>query len=95
MNKLDRVAFQELQTDKWTYIHKKVSDIKNHPDYAICEEKVDALMCGDYHEAGAIVGISPTREGFDELYEDYDVYRGSYCEIKVGDNYVIYGFEFD
>ena len=95
MNKQDLKEFQELQEDRWAYLRKREIDITTHPDFDICKECADRILVDPYYESNHILGISPNSDGFDDLYENYDMYRGSYCEIKVGDNYVIYGVEFD
>lgn len=70
-------------------------EVSKDPMYQICEESVDRGLEIDNYEHGYILGISKTREGFDELYEYSHCYRGGLMEIKVGEHYVIYGFEFD
>ncbi len=63
--------------------------------YDICRESVDRCLEIDSYESGDILGISKTRDIFDALYEYNYCYRGGLMEIKVGEYYVIYGFEFD
>lgn len=64
--------------------------------YTIAQQEVDRLFDSSYYEHGDVVGISSTREGFDDLHENYtELYRGGFEEIQVGVYYIIYGFEFD
>lgn len=90
------VKYREEQSRRWEFLHKRRAEALLHPDYPICRIQVDMLTSkrGD-HDYGYIIGISPTREGFDELYKYSNMYRGGIEEIKVGANYVAYGFEFD
>lgn len=94
MNKKQK-AYNDLRAKQWFHIAQLRDKALEHPDYKHCEIAVDMLMDSSYYESGTIIGISPTREGFDDLYEYSDLYRGGFEEIKVGNNFVIYGFEFD
>lgn len=88
--------YQEQQKLRWDHIKELQSVAKSHPNYNDYTVTVDSLYRTDYYESGTIISISPTREGFDELHENYtDVYRGGLVEIKCGNDYVIYGFDFD
>lgn len=86
--------YQEKQKLRWDYIKSLQSVAKTHPNYNDYVITVDSIC--DSSEWGTIVSISPTREGFDELHEEYgDLYRGAFSEIKSGGDYIIYGFDFD
>jgi hypothetical protein len=77
------------------YIKSLYLKAREHELFQVAQEAVDRLFDRDY-ESGTIVGISPNREGFDDLHENYtDMYRGGFEETKIGDNYIIYGFDFD
>lgn len=95
MNAKERKEYNLIRSKRWFHISQLRSKVLEHPEYKNCEIAVDMLMRSDYYESGTILGISPTREGFDDLYNYSDLYRGGLYEIKVGDNYVIYGFDFD
>jgi hypothetical protein len=96
MNKKQRDEYNKRQQERWKYISTLRNKALTHPNYLNCSIAVDMLMDSSYYESGTIVGISPTRKGFDNLHENYcDLYRGGFGEIKVGNDYVIYGFEFD
>lgn len=94
MNK-QRQEYLSNRKKRLDYISQLGKTIQKHPEYENCRIAVDALMDFDYYESGTILLISPSREGFNDLYEYSDLYRGGFEEIKVGNNYVIYGFEFD
>jgi hypothetical protein len=86
--------YQEDLKIRWDHIIDLRSVAKKHPNFNDYEATVDSMY--DDYEFGTIISISPTREGFDELHENYtDLYRGGLVEIKCGNDYVIYGFEFD
>ena len=96
MNGKERKEYSILQAKRWSYIAQLRSKALEHSNYENCKIAVDMLMDSYYYESGTIIGISSTREGFDDLHENYsDMYRGGFEEIKVGNDYVIYGFEFD
>ena len=95
MTQKERKEYKDLRDKKWLYISQLRSKVLEHPDYKNCEIAVDMLMDSSCYECGIILGISPSREEFDDLYDYSDLYRGGLCEIKVGNNYVIYGFDFD
>ena len=92
-----REELKKWYDERSSYIHSLLNNVKNHSDYQICQETVDSLYSSSDYETGMVIGISSNREGFDEIYDmKYDSYfRGGCMEIKVGDNYVIYGFDFD
>ena len=79
----------------YEYLHSLRTAIEKHSMYDICKERLDAGLDISGYESGTILGISTTREDFDELYEYNYCYRGGLMEIKVGEHYVIYGFDFD
>jgi cupin superfamily acireductone dioxygenase involved in methionine salvage len=86
----------DARREKWDYIKLLRDSLKDHPMYTIAQQEVDRLFDSSYYEHGEVVGISPTRVGFDDLHENYsDLYRGGFEEIQVGGHYIIYGFEFD
>ena len=94
MNGKERDAYNKIQSKRWQHIANLRNNVLIHPNYTNCAIAVDMLM--DDYDSGTVLGISPTREGFDELHEEYsDMYRGGFEEIKVGNDYVIYGFDFD
>lgn len=86
----------EVQNSRALVLAKELhNSVVENPDYDIYLEKMDADM-NDY-ERGTIIAISENRENFDYLYGtdvEYN-YRGGFREIKVGKNFVLYGFEFD
>jgi hypothetical protein len=95
MNKVQR-AYKKQQELKWNHIKSLRNIVQDHPKYCDYSITVDALFDSSYYETGTIIAISPTREGFDDLHNQYNhLYRGGFEEIKVGDDYIIYGFEFD
>jgi hypothetical protein len=96
MNKKQREEYERIRKERWEHINRLRSKVEEHLNHKNCQIAVDMLLDHDYYESGTICGISPTRAGFDNLHENYcDLYRGGFREIKVGDLYVIYGFEFD
>ena len=61
-----------------------------HPNYENCMIEMDRTLDLD-KEDGRILKISPTREGFDEYYEDLYLDAVSELrEIKVGNDYVLF-----
>jgi hypothetical protein len=72
-------------------------DARSNESYEACREFVDRSVDSYNYEQGTIVGISKNRENFDNLYgtDAENHFRGGFRECKVGDNYVIYGFDFD
>jgi len=72
------------------------TDAVKHPNFEICKQAVDKSINTRY-ESGTIIGISEKRENFDFLYgtDVENNFRGGLREIKVGNLYIIYGFEFD
>ena len=95
MNKKQLKRNQERQA-RWDYIGALKSIARTHPNYDDYFITVDSLMDRGYYDSGDIISICPQRIGFDNLHELYsDLYRGGFKEIKVGDDYIIYGFEFD
>lgn len=86
----------EQQNARASFLAEELkSKTSGHPDYQACVEKMDADI-GSY-ESGSIISISENREHFDYLYGtdvEYQ-YRGGFREIKVGANFVLYGFDFD
>ena len=95
MNKVQR-AYKKQQELKWDHVKYLREIVQDHPKYREYSITVDSLFDLSYYETGTIISISPTREGFDDLHENYrELYRGGYEEIKVGDDYIIYGFDFD
>ena len=92
----EKIKLIDERRSKWDHIKSLIEKVQNHPKYHEYLITVDSLFDSRYYETGTIIAISPTREGFDDLHENYrDLYRGGYEEIKVGDNYIVYGFEFD
>jgi hypothetical protein len=89
------MEFAKLRKAEYEYLSILKKSIQEHPMYQICKESVDRGLEIDSYESGDILGISKTREGFDALYEYSHCYRGGLMEIKVGEQYVIYGFDFD
>ena len=73
------------------------TDALAHPNFEICKQAVDKCHNTYDYESGTIIGISEKRENFDFLYgtDVENNFRGGLREIKVGNLYVIYGFEFD
>lgn len=68
-----------------------------HPEYRNCVEVVDSTLDSDNYESADIIGISETRENFDNLYmtaAEYE-FNGGLVETKIGSNYVMYGFNRD
>lgn len=94
MNKKHKKWLEQDSADS-DYIRKLILSAREHVHYHSCEYAVDAMYRAEYYEGGTILKISSTREGFDELYALASHYRGGLMEIKVGDNYVIYGHDFD
>lgn len=79
-----------------TNLDERIKQAREHPNYKLYDSTVDSLMDSSNYESGTIVGISPTREGFNYLHENCSsFFRGGFMEIKVGKDYIIYGFEFD
>lgn len=97
MNKKELKKWQKQRDVEWGHISELIHSAKNHPNHFNCKFCVDVTYQDDYYEIGTILKISPNREGFDELYDlGYGShFRGGLLEIKVGDNYVIYGHDFD
>jgi hypothetical protein len=95
MKKKELMAYMKVRKGEYEYLSTLKKSIQEHPMYQICEESVDRGLEIDNYESGNILGISKIREGFDALYEFSHCYRGGLMEIKVGEHYVIYGFEFD
>ena len=95
MNK--RVKEYHIKKDlDWQYLKSLIEKSRENPNYSDYCITIDSMYDSCYYESGRLISISPTREGFDELYEKYEyLYRGGYKEIKVGDDYIIYGFDFD
>jgi len=73
------------------------TDAVKHPNFEICRQAVDKSIDTYRYESGTIIGISESRKNFDFLYgtDVENNFRGGLREIKVGNLYVIYGFEFD
>jgi len=95
MKKKELKEYLKVRKSEYDYLSLLRKSIQEDPMYQICMESVDRGLAIDYYESGDILGISKTREGFDALYEYSHCYRGGLMEIKVGEHYVIYGFEFD
>lgn len=96
MNKKQRDAYNKIKQERWQHLNNLRSKVLSHRNYENCKIAVDMLMDFYCYESGTIINISPIRKGFDDLHENYsDMYRGSFKEIKVDNDYVIYGFDFD
>jgi hypothetical protein len=72
-------------------------NVKNHPLYQTAIERIDSMMNSYNYEGGFLISISESRENFDNLYSTSaeSRYRGGLQEIKIGDHFVLYGFDFD
>lgn len=93
--------YQELADEQSaasiSLLNEMMEASKKHPDYEIIKETVDSQLDTYHYESGTIVGISKDRLNFDNLYltpAEWE-FRGGFRETKIGNHYVIYGFDFD
>lgn len=86
----------QLKTEKaWNAVFLLREKAGKHPNYFNCLLHVNSRLNLDSYESGYILMISKDRFDFDPLYEYSYLYRGGLVETKLGEDYIIYGFEFD
>lgn len=69
-------------------------EVVKHPNIDNIILFVNRNMNG-YYESASILMISKDRFDFDQYYDLEYIYRGGFVETKLGENYILYGFNYD
>ena len=87
---------RKTHSKRWEHIQKLNDICREHSAYGCFEGLIEIYMRISYYDSAIIVGISSTREGFDELHKNYsDLFREGFNEMDTNTDYVIYAYEFD
>jgi hypothetical protein len=87
---LDNIVMQTIAINPTLILKTLEEKCKLHPRYLSIKRVVEGLEDIFEKDQYHIIGISPNRDGFDNIYEKYSIYHsGDLIELKVDDEYIM------